>query len=284
LSETVGAGAPQSEFQRSTAVWPEEDRWVGEIDPAWNVGTNPNGGYTLAIAGRAMLAASGRADPLSLTAHYVASPRPGTVTIGTETVRAGRRYATLAGSMSQDGKDLVRLLGAFGDLTAQEGPTRIGASPPTMPPPERCVSLVEASDAGGFRVPRVLRRYELRVNPAERWWQSVVGSQKDEAPLAPLEITGWIRFADGTEPSVLALLAMVDAFPPTLFGRSDIGWIPTVELTVHVRGRPAPGWMSGRMTTRFLVDGVLEEDGELWDSAGHLVALSRQMALVLPRR
>jgi hypothetical protein len=112
--------------------------------------------------------------------------------------------------------------------------------------------------------------------PADTPW----GRQPGDGPF---EITGWIRFADGSEPSVLSLLLMVDAYPPTLIGGLEVGWVPTVELTTHVRARPAPGWLLGTFRTRFLIDGLLEEDGELWDSEGRLVALSRQLAIALPR-
>jgi len=55
----------------------------------------------------------------------------------------------------------------------------------------------------------------------------------------------------------------------------------TIELTVHLRARPAPGWVAFRTSTRFLSAGYFEEDAELWDSAGVLVAQSRQLALAL---
>lgn len=79
------------------------------------------------------------------------------------------------------------------------------------------------------------------------------------------------------------LLVAVDAFPPTIFFAGlPVAWVPTLELTAHIRARPAPGWLRGAFSTRFVTGGFLEEDGEVWDSEGRLVAQSRQLAL-LPR-
>jgi acyl-CoA thioesterase len=74
-----------------------------------------------------------------------------------------------------------------------------------------------------------------------------------------------------------------DAFPPAIFNAElGLGWTPTVELSVQVRNPSPSGWLACRYATKFVTDGMLEEDGELWDEAGNLVALSRQLAL-LPR-
>ena len=97
------------------------------------------------------------------------------------------------------------------------------------------------------------------------------------------ETSGWIRFRDGRPPDLLALALFADAFPPSIFrllGR--VGWVPTIELTVHFRARPAPGWVRGRFLTDDLTDGRMIETGELWDATGTLVARSRQLALLVP--
>ena len=81
--------------------------------------------------------------------------------------------------------------------------------------------------------------------------------------------------------AAFGLLLAVDAFPPTAFNtRLPVAWTPTVELTAHVRARPVPGWVRCRFSTRFVTGGFLEEDGEVWDERGRLVAQSRQLALV----
>jgi acyl-CoA thioesterase len=58
------------------------------------------------------------------------------------------------------------------------------------------------------------------------------------------------------------------------------GWVPTVELTVHLRARPAPGSLSCSFEARAVQGGMFEEDGVIFDENGVLVAQSRQIGLV----
>jgi hypothetical protein len=91
--------------------------------------------------------------------------------------------------------------------------------------------------------------------------------------------------ADHREPDPLLLLLAVDALPPVAFELGLPGWTPTLELTAHVRARPAPGWLRVSLTSRTMSGGYLEEDAEVWDSEDRLVALSRQLARAsTPRR
>ena len=68
---------------------------------------------------------------------------------------------------------------------------------------------------------------------------------------------------------------------PALFAAMPMTGVPTVELTVHWRGRPAGAWHYGEFRTNNLTRGYLEEDGLLWGEDGALVAQSRQLALYL---
>ena len=260
-------------FEEDTAVRREDGVWKADLHPRWNVGNNPNGGYLLAVAVRAMLADAGREDPLSVTAHYLSPPAGGEVEIRTEVFKAGKTLANVSASVVQGDRERVRVVGVFGDLAERTGPTRISARPPDIPPPDECVSLLDLTRRAGRAVPEVMNRFDLRLPPDSPWGSPGEGD--------PFEITGWIRFNDGTPPSALSSVAFADAFPPTLLGALAAGWVPTIELTVHVRGRPSPGWLLGTFKTRVLVDGLMEEDGELWDSEGRPVALSRQLAMVL---
>ena len=57
--------------------------------------------------------------------------------------------------------------------------------------------------------------------------------------------------------------------------------MPTIELTVHARRIPVPGWLQVRQESHDLHDGRMIESGSLWDATGALVASSRQIGLLL---
>ena len=80
----------------------------------------------------------------------------------------------------------------------------------------------------------------------------------------------------------MSLPLFCDAFPPSLFALYGyIGWVPTLELTVQIRRKPAAGWILATFETDDLHNGLFIETGTLWDSAGQLVARSRQLAMLL---
>lgn len=272
----------EGRFARDTAIERlAEGRYGGRVDPGWAVieGAAPNGGYLMALAARAMRApVPQHPDPVTLTAHFLAPPSVGDVEVEVEILRSGRRHSTVSATLRQEGQDKVRLLGAFGDLAQAEGPTRVDRRPPELPPVEACVDFTAATlqqaDAGGSPPPPIAVRFDHRM-PSH-----VLGWTRDE-PSGQGHIGGYLRWNDGAAMDTLGLLVVADCYPPAIFGSGlgDVGWVPTVELTVQVRKRPAPGYLAGWFTTEAVTSGYLEEDGEVWDAAGDLVVLSRQLAL-----
>lgn len=124
--------------------------------------------------------------------------------------------------------------------------------------------------------PSFISKIDLRLHPDDAGFTRGM-------PSGMMRVSGWFKLRDEPVVDTLGLLVAVDAFPPTIFNASlPVGWTPTVELTAHVRARPAPGWLRCVFTTRFVTGGFIEEDGEVWDDTGTLVAQSRQLAL-LPR-
>jgi hypothetical protein len=260
------------EFEAATAVRRRADGvYDATVEPGWDIGGNANGGYLIAIAARAMAEAVGR-PPLSLTAHYLSPGRDGPCEIAVDVARVGRRMATVTARMSADGRDLLALLGTFGEQITTEVPKVIDGAPPDLPPIDQCILAGPPPGAGqsGFG-----DRVQGRYRPSD------VGF-RDGAPSGRAEIAGWFEFADHQPIDAFGLLLATDSFAPVVFNRAEFppAWAPTLELTVHIRGVPAPGPLRCAFRSRFMEAGLFEEDGELWDSTGTLVAQSRQLALI----
>ncbi len=72
---------------------------------------------------------------------------------------------------------------------------------------------------------------------------------------------------------------MADSFPPPVFAtQGPVAWVPTLEMSLNVRHPPQGTWLKAAFRTRFVTCGLLESDGELWDEADRLIAISRQIA------
>jgi acyl-CoA thioesterase len=187
-------------------------------------------------------------------------------------IQAGRTTGFGQASVYRDGKEVLRATAAYTDLdgaAARGTPSYAGGQPPAQPPPERCQVLQRVI------VPPItlVDRIEYRVAELPSW---VTRTPPSGNPV----YEGWMRFADGREPDLLSLPMFADAVAPAAL-ELGLRRMTTVELTVHLRARPAPGWLAFRTLTRYLAGGYFEEDAEIWDSAGDLVAQSRQLALVL---
>ena len=243
------------------------DRFSAAIAPGWDIVGNANGGYLMALAARASSEAAGGRIPTSITAHFLAPGRPGPVSIETCVEKRGSRFTTVRATMVDESRPVLAMLGSFADRREDSHPvTRIAAKPPEMPPPEDCV-LVEPTET---YPPPFMGMVELRLHPDDAGMDSGI-------PL----FRGWFRLRGNETVDSFGLLVAVDAFPPAIFAaQMPVGWTPTLELTAHLRGVPEPGWLRCEFSTRFISGGYLEEDGEIWDSSGRLVAQSRQLALL----
>lgn len=262
---------PRSRFDHDTAVTfsGEAGRYTGEVRDGWAaLGGMPNGGYVLGLCMQTLGAAMPQPDPLVVSAFFMRPAILGPADLDFELLHEGRRHATGGVSLIQEGREIVRTTATFTDLDAARGRTLVLNEKPSLPPPDECLEL------GGtelFPGVSIVERFTYRVPEIPGW---VTGNPSGH-PYAEF----WISFADRRPIDTLALPSIVDAAAPVVveLGESSA----TVELTIHVRARPAPGpWLACRVSTRHIIDGYHEEEFEVWDEAGDLVAQSRQLALL----
>ena len=279
---------PRFEFDRATQIFREQSldssvAYSTKVHPGWDIMGNANGGYLLALVGHALSDATGRTDCITVTAHYLAPCPAGDARIVVTPVRSGRRFATATASLflltDTGEKEIIRVLATLGDLANDPGGPSHMDEHPTFPPRgllpfSQCVGMNESASSN---FAYIHGRLGTRANPGDIHF-------RDGAKSGQALIRGWFAFNDQRPIDTRALLLASDAFPPSVFNLDlPTAWVPTIEMTVHTRAIPAPGPVACIFSTRFVQNGLLEEDGEMWDSNGVLVAQSRQLALA-PRQ
>lgn len=252
----------------------------GTFHEEWMIGNAVNGGAVMATGltalgqhlGSAAEETTAHADPVVLSAFFMTASMPGPFTVTTEVMRCGRMLSTGQITIHQPGPDgepleRMRAIGSFGNLDSVE--TLKQAPPPDMPPPEQCISS-EQAPPDFLANSKFLDRVDLRLDPTTAGWAMGKPSMRGV-------MRGWLRLRDSREPDTTMLMMALDAMPPVAFDLGLYGWTPTLEFTGHVRRRPEPGWLRVALSTENLGGGMLEEDAMIWDSAGNLVAQSRQL-------
>ena len=152
-----------SRFSDATAVTPTGDgHYTAIVHQGWDIGGNANGGYLMAIAGRAMADAAGR-PPLTLTAHYLRPAPAGDCAIEVVIVRSGRRLATATATLSIAGKPTLQLLGSFGEQVVG-GPSRLMEEPVDLPEWDDCVAPPSPTEGPK---PAIMEKINVRMRPGD---------------------------------------------------------------------------------------------------------------------
>ena len=162
--------------------------------PSWTIGGRPNGGYLLAILGRA--AAIGRAPTTTSSPPAPTTcglPNPGRWSITTNVLRDGRSASQVRAGMGQGGTDVRR--GAphvVGARPTPRRPTGTAVCPPKIETPyEECFPLAPQLPSG-TRV-AIMEQIEVRLEPAAS------GFTQGPAEWQRANSAGWLALPRGEE-------------------------------------------------------------------------------------
>ncbi|HEY1616178.1 MAG TPA: thioesterase family protein [Streptosporangiaceae bacterium] len=270
-----------------------------------------NGGALIATVLRAVLDDAPHPYPVATNASFLRVARLEPAVIRVSWLKRGRTAAVARATLEQAGQPVIDLTVTTGDLPvpmgvggagppagqAANGAVPAGAGgavptgasggraarsadlswtgePPCIPAPEDCVELgpwpgtVSAAGIEGYA-----RQVRLLFDPATTGWRR-------GDPSGVPEMRGYFGLAQPRDPDAYLLALAVDGLPPVVFGLGATGWAPTVELSWYMRGVPCPGLLRVATRCRRVSAGWFDEESEVWDAAGQLVAQSRQLARV----
>ncbi|GGK86237.1 hypothetical protein Sme01_39640 [Sphaerisporangium melleum] len=257
-----------TKFDEATqAIRVDETTYDVCLDPGYGIGGPLNGGYLMAVMLRAAVDASPYEHPVSTATQFLRAVPPGPARVRLEPLKTGRTAAMTRATLVQDGTAYVEAL--ITTATLGDGPGDwAGEVPVQMPPVEECLPLPAPRPESNMTLST---RIDLRFDPPTVGWYTGTPSGRPES-------RAYFRMAEPQDPDPFVLALAIDALPPVVFSAGARGWAPTVELTWHLRALPAPGWLRVLGHGRLIRDGWFDEDVEVWDSAGNLVAQSRQLA------
>ena len=262
------------------------DQRFALVAPGGSAPPAVNGGVLIATVLRAVLDCSPLPHPVATSAHFLRVAKLAPAQIEVTWLKKGRTAATARATLIQDGQPVLETTVTTGTVPAstpsngraagngQAGELHWTDAPPVLPPAEQCVELgpwrgtVADDGTAGYAA-----QIRMLFDPAVTGW---VNDQPSGLP----EMRGYFALREPRDPDALLLALAVDGLPPVVFGLGATGWAPTVELTMYMRMVPAPGPLRVAARCRHVSGGWFDEEAEVWDAAGNLVAQSRQIARV----
>ncbi len=261
-----------TEYDAATAVFRRDDySFTADLDPQWFV-VAPNGGYLAALLMRAaqLVPESDGRLARSMTTHFPQVGVAGPVTLHVEVTRAGRSIVYTTVRMHQGDRLLAQSMVALG-----HGRSELSFQDLRPPPGLPDVDATPAPLIPEAVMPPIAHRFDYRPT--------------DPVPMFSAQTSDmwvWVRLREPRPLDDGLLALMTDALPPALFFREVPPHVyPTIDLTVHLRNRPAPAyddWCLAHVATRTAAEGFIEEDCDIYDRSGSLLAQGRQLALMVP--
>jgi len=253
------------------------DQRFAMVVPGGSAPPAVNGGALIATVLRAVLDCSPNPHPVATTAHFLRVARLAPAQVQVTWLKQGRTAATARATLIQDGEAVLETTVTTGTVPASgasDGPLSWTGPPPDFPAIEDCVDLglwrgsVSADGERGYAT-----QVRMLLDPATTGWHR---GQPSGLP----EMRGYFGLREARDPDAYLLALAVDGLPPVVFGLGATGWAPTVELTWYMRAVPGPGPLRVAARCRQVSGGWFDEEAEVWDAAGTLVAQSRQLARV----
>lgn len=250
-----------------------------DLLPQWASLFGIHGGYTTAIATRAIAAEIGDSTRAirSVSARFIRSPDPGPATVNISIDKAGRTATFATATVAQSGRTCVVVTAFAGDPRAGQEFDDCSSSVAPRPPD----GLARITSPPEVRSPEGLIYFdnsELILSA-----DSVPFSRGDRARLA-----GWLRPLADEQASALWLVCICDFFPPAVFARTARP-VPasTIDLVVNVlvtdaelERLVAPGdYVYAEMVSAHSTGGYAVEDGVIWAPDGSTIATTRQFRL-----
>jgi acyl-CoA thioesterase len=247
-------------------------------NPKYFVGNTPHGGYLLALMNKAMTEVLPHPSAINSNIYYLDRTEPEPAELHIEILRTSRGSSMGQVKLIQNNKITCLYSSLCSDFQYMKGHSGLETPMPEI------INSVEQDD---FKVmnyenfklgstPSFIQQLNMSVHPDHAWWDREISTDAAEARCsAYLELQGGVA-----DTFVLSYLA--DILPPVVQNKyGPLGWVPTLTLTCNIRQLPKTNLLFIDGIAKDISNGYFEQDCNIWDMSGNLVATSRQLAKIL---
>ena len=256
----------------------EDNKFIVNPDTNYFVGNTPHGGYLMALMHKALTSILPHSTALSSSVQYLDRIDAKTFELEVETFKTSRGSSSGIVKLKQDDKICTTFTGTCSDFQFMKGYDGLQKPLPNIfneSDKKDYIKMNYDKISKGF-TPAFIQQLECLIHPDHAWWNRDSNDKNNEARCSAfLEMQGGI-------PDQFCLSFYSDILPPVVSNKyGPLGWIPTITLTTHIRQLPSTSELYADFRATDINKGYFEQDCNIWDLNGNLVASSRQLTRIL---
>ena len=258
----------------------EDNKFTVNPDTNYFVGSTPHGGYLMAIMHKALTSILPHSTAISSSVQYLDRIDAKPFELEVETFKVSRGSSSGIVRLRQDDKVCTTFTGTCSDFEFMKGYDDLQKPLPSIFADKDKNDYLEMNYdkiSKGF-TPSFIQQLECLIHPDHAWWNRETDgdSADNEARCSAfLEM-------EGGKPDQFCLSFYSDILPPVVCNKyGPLGWIPTITLTTHIRQLPTTSQLYADFIATDINKGYFEQDCNIWDLNGNLVASSRQLTRIL---
>ncbi len=273
-----------NQFQRFQAALKlenvEDSVFLVNPDTNYFVGNTPHGGYLMAIMHKALTNILPHSTAISSSVQYLDRIDAKPFELEVETFKTSRGSSSGIVKLKQDDRICTTFTGTCSDFEFMKGYDDLQKPLPKIfkdKDKKDYVKMNYDKISKGF-TPAFIQQLECLIHPDHAWWNrdEVIDNTDNEA-----RCSAFLEMKGGT-PDQFCLSFYSDILPPVVSNKyGPLGWIPTITLTTHIRQLPSTSEVYADFKASDINKGYFEQDCNIWDLDGNLVASSRQLTRIL---
>ena len=268
-------------FQHALKLENIEDS-VFSVNPDTNyfVGNTPHGGYLMAVMHKALTSILPHSTAISSSVQYLDRIDAKPFQLEVEIFKTSKGSSSRIVKLIQDDKICTTFTGTCSDFEFMKGYDDLQKPLPNIfLDKDRCeyVKMNYDKISKGF-TPAFIQQLECSIHPDHAWWNRKADEDNTDNEA---RCSAFLEMKGG-RPDQFCLSFYSDILPPVVCNKyGPLGWIPTITLTTHIRQLPSTNELYADFKATDINKGYFEQDCNIWDLNGNLVASSRQLTRIL---